>query len=149
MGSARSDSASRLSGHCQWLCVAGEVVHYSSDAHGSCMYSPVDETTRLQWSASNKNSKTKLSSEFVAYYARKRMHRRHGRIVYILNYGMAAGGAFIQWRRVMVACAAAAGWGFRNISNFSGMLRLIAHVFLLTTVIKRNNKGVDWQFVSH
>ena len=30
----------------------------------------------------------------------------------------------------------------------SGMLRLIAYVVLLTTVVKRNNKGVDWQFVS-
>ena len=44
----------------------------------------------------------------------------------------------------MVDRAAAAGWGFRNISNFSGMLRVIAHVFLLTTVIKRNNKGRVW-----
>ena len=39
--------------------------------------------------------------------------------------------------------AAAAARPFRNISNFSGMLRLIAYVVLLTTVVKRNNKGVD------
>ena len=31
----------------------------------------------------------------------------------------------------MVDRAAAAGWGFRNISNFSGMLRVMAHVFSL------------------
>ena len=33
-------------------CVGGEVVHYSSDAYGSCMYGPADETATLHCSAS-------------------------------------------------------------------------------------------------
>ena len=39
--------------------------------------------------------------------------------------------------------AAAAARPFRNINNFSGVLWLVACVFLFTTVVKRNNKGVD------
>ena len=38
--------------------------------------------------------------------------------------------------------AAAAARPFRNINNFSGVLWLVACVFLFTTVVKRNNIGV-------
>ena len=49
-GSAFSDSVSQSVSASE--CVGGEVVHYSSDAYGSCMYGPADETATLHCSAS-------------------------------------------------------------------------------------------------
>ena len=64
------------------------------------------------------------------------VQHRHRHIVYTLNYGMAAGAAsssdVAQWSAAL-----------RKLSGDFAISSAYRMCFLLTTVVKRNNKGLD------